>query len=662
MRWRAGEGFGEQFLSAAGLPITIKDRVIGVIQVYGQTAGQFDSQDLELLSAIGRQIGAAVENARLFEETAQRAGQQEALNVVASTMSQSLDLDELFKIALDKLVEVTGRERATIRLKDAETGRVELFAHRGFTEEEVEDLRRKTPHRTSEQVFASGEAMVINESESDSYSESLLRHSRSVAWIPMKSRSDVIGVLGISATRPMAFSPRELDFLQAIANVVGVALDNVRAYQQTRRNLERIRALHEIDKAILSSLDVKTVLDVLLEQIEVFLPYPAVTMIRLFNRKTGVLEPAACRGVDETEWKKSGNITATSNPMFFKQRAPFVISDLRQEPGPLDPEFLAKNHLVSLLVVPLFAKGETLGALSFYTRERHHFSGQETEFLSTLAGQAAIAIYNSQLYGELREQALELERSNKVKSEFLGIMSHELTTPITAIMGYATLIDEEVTGKANPEQKRAAQVIRQKGDDLLLMIRGILEATKLESGGAVVEKKNVDVAGLLNELKGSFTVPPEKSVSLYWEYGADLPSIRTDGAKLKQILNNLIQNAIKFTSEGSVSVSARYEPEAQVMRLRVKDTGAGIPPEMLPTIFEKFRQVDSSDTRCYEGIGLGLFIAKKFAELLGGEILVESETGKGSSFCVTLPWRPDEAASRSTDSELPSYRQSMRLL
>lgn len=629
--------------SCAILPLMVSGETLGIIHVASRTVGFFNTDKEDYLMAIARQMGIAIENhelfaqtRRLFEETTQRAREQEALNIIAGAISQSRDPEDLFQIALDKVIEVTARERASIRLKNDDTGRIELCACRGFSDEEVKDLRQRTPHRTSEQVFATGEPMIINESGSVDYSDSLLPESRSVAWIPMKSRANVVGVLGISATAPIPFSLREVAFLQAIANVIGVALDNARSCEQTRRNLERIRGLHEIDKAILSSLDLKEVLNVLLEKIEFFLPFSAATTIRLFNRKMGVLEPAACRGFDEAEWKRTPNISATSNPI-FDNNAPFMVPDLQKEPGPLDPEFLAKNHLVSLLVVPLFAKGETLGALSFYTRERHNFSSQETEFLVTLAGQAAIAIYNSQLYGELRMQALELERSNNVKSEFLGIMSHELTTPITAIMGYATLVEEEVVGEANPEQKRAAGIIRRKGDELLLMIRTILEATKLESGDGMVTNETVDLVGLFQELQDTFSSAGEKPLSLSWKLDSQLPSITTDRQKFKQILTHLIDNAIKFTPEGAVTICARHDVDAQAVTFQVSDTGVGVAPEMMPLIFEKFRQVDSSDARSYEGIGLGLFIAKKFTEMLGGEITAESELGRGSTFTVSLP-------------------------
>jgi Amt family ammonium transporter len=336
-----------------------------------------------------------------------------------------------------------------------------------------------------------------------------------------------------------------------------------------------------------------------------------------------------------------------------------AVFDVQKEPGPLDPEFLAKNHLSFLLVVPLIANDEVLGMSSFYSRDKHEFNAEEVEFLMTLAGQASIAIYNSTMYGNLQSQAETLKRSNQVKSEFLGIMSHELTTPITVMMGYATLIEEEVVGSASEEQKAAIRVIRRKGGDLLSMIRGILEATKLESGDIEVEKTEVDLAELLRELEAETIVPPGKNVSVNWSYDRLLPLLRTDSAKLKQTLVHLIDNGVKFTPEGLVGISAKYDSENQRITLDVADTGVGISAEMHSVIFEKFRQVDSSDTRSFEGIGLGLFIVKRNIELLGGEIIVKSDCGKGSTFTLTLPCDMACVAANSAVPELPSRLQSV---
>jgi signal transduction histidine kinase len=169
------------------------------------------------------------------------------------------------------------------------------------------------------------------------------------------------------------------------------------------------------------------------------------------------------------------------------------------------------------------------------------------------------------------------------------------------------------------------------------MVNSILYATSLEAEAVGVNSAQVTLADLLQELKAEYTMPSEKELTMLWECSCDMPVVQTDRAKLKNILDNLVNNAIKFTEEGHVAVTSRYISQSNSVEFKVSDTGVGIPKEKLPIIFEMFRQVDGSETRPYGGVGLGLFIAKKFAEMLGGKIDVQSEPDNGSTFTVTLP-------------------------
>lgn len=238
----------------------------------------------------------------------------------------------------------------------------------------------------------------------------------------------------------------------------------------------------------------------------------------------------------------------------------------------------------------------------------------------------------------LKKQAIELERANKVKSEFLGVMSHELRTPLNVILGYAGMVRERGLGEINRRQEEALGNVEKQSGVLLTMVNSIMEATKIEAGASIVESYEFSLGRFLDELKSICTIPADKEVTLNWNYPPDLPVIKTDSGKLGQILQNIVNNAIKFTAKGSVTVSAQLFPETKTLEVKVADTGLGIPPEALPTIFEMFRQVDSSDTRAYGGVGLGLYIVKKFTDLLGGKVVVESEEGRGSTFTVRIPY------------------------
>ena len=258
---------------------------------------------------------------------------------------------------------------------------------------------------------------------------------------------------------------------------------------------------------------------------------------------------------------------------------------------------------------------------------------------------------NAQLYEQIIQQAVELKRASKVKDEFLSVMSHELRTPLNLVLGYAGTMKDGIFGDINPDQEKALEKVLSHGNSLLSMISSILYATNIEANEIQTDSHRCALGDFLGELKAIFDMREEQQLSLIWDYPSDLPVVQTDREKLKQILQNLIRNAIKFTESGHVTISARIkectQPEKdkalasggkeKVIEFKVADTGSGIPPEKLPIIFELFRQADSSETRRHEGVGLGLYIAKHFTELLGGTIQVETAANEGSTFTVSIP-------------------------
>ena len=422
--------------------------------------------------------------------------------------------------------------------------------------------------------------------------------------------------------------------------VMGISRDiseRQRAEETIHLNMNRLRALHEIERSVGSTLDLHKVLDLLLEKIGLHLSYSAATVC-LVNRDTGQLEQVAYRNFwakyrAADGWEPTCALPSES----LNVKAPTAIMDLQTDSRTRDHESFRKHGLVSYLSVPLVAKAEFLGVLGFYTKEKCQFANDEIEFLMTVAGQGAIAIQNSQLYDEMKNLASELARSNKVKDEFLSVMSHELRTPLNVVMGYTGMVRDGLFGGINAEQDKALEKVISRANDQLTMISSILEATRIEVEGVKIEEQEFSLREFLDELKSSYDIPLDKQIALKWDYPLDLPVVKTDQRKLTHILQNLVNNAIKFTEKGSVSISAWYYPLAKAVEFKVADTGIGIPKGSQSAIFEIFRQVDSSETRTYGGVGLGLHIAKKFTELLSGKIWVESTPGKGSTFYVKLP-------------------------
>ncbi|HET8564347.1 MAG TPA: HAMP domain-containing sensor histidine kinase [Candidatus Binatia bacterium] len=238
---------------------------------------------------------------------------------------------------------------------------------------------------------------------------------------------------------------------------------------------------------------------------------------------------------------------------------------------------------------------------------------------------------------DLQKSYAGLERSKRAKSDFVSLMSHELRTPLSLIIGHAGMMQDGLLGQVTEEQRNSLDQIVRCSDELLAIVTSILQASSIESGVIRLQTDEFNPCDLLEELKSECVPVKEKEVHLIWNYPSNLPTVKTDREKLKHVLQTLIDNAIKFTDEGQVVVSLASFAEQGKVEFNIADTGIGIPSEALPLVFEKFRQLDSSITRQHGGVGLGLFIAKRFTELLGGELVVSSALGKGSTFTVTLP-------------------------
>lgn len=332
----------------------------------------------------------------------------------------------------------------------------------------------------------------------------------------------------------------------------------------------------------------------------------------------------------------------------IRENRVIAVKNILQDPTLIDNHrhILAKGGYSSFLGVPLRVGHRPIGTINLYCKEEREFSSDEISLIQAFADLAGTAIQNADLYAQLKNKSAELEKTNKLKSEFLSVVSHELRTPLNAIMGFATLLEDGAVGEIKPQQGQVLGKILRNSRELLNMINGLLEATRIEADAVKVESDDVSLSDVIGDLKLASDVPLDKEVSLIWDYPSEFPTMKTDREKLKHILRNLINNAVKFTGKGSVTISARYVRGEQRAEFEVADTGIGIPKDSQSIIFDMFRQVDSSDIRLYGGMGLGLYIVKKFTVLLGGKIEVESEPGKGSRFTVRLPLVPAQETER----------------
>jgi signal transduction histidine kinase len=580
------------------------------------------------------------ENARLLESARRNAREQGALNAIAAATARSLHLDAVLGIALDKALEVTGRDRGYICLKDPSSGRISVAAHRGIGAEHLDSLSRFVIRGGSgDAVLESDKAIVSNDTRKQYPGGEAPRDgSRALVQVPLKSKGLAIGFLTVATSTSIPFQPREVQFVEAIGNIIGVAIDNARLFSATEQNLRRMQTLLEIDQAIASTLDRGTLLSLLLEKISRGLPSSAIS-VELFDPETGRVQRVACCNLDEAEWNSPNERQGLRIANFvLRQKAPLKIGNLQTDRNWGDAEYFRKLGLVSYMGIPLIGKGEMLGVLSTYTKYEHEFNDEEIKLLSMVASQAAMAIQNAQLYEQTKTQATELDKANKLQADFTAMIAHDLRSPLTGIMGAAEMMDAGLLGSVNEEQKKWLGKIQATGRKLVDLVSDFLDLAKIEAGHIGLAKEDMDLEQLISStLENYLPLAQEKGITLRHSTPT-LPTLHADPRRLDQVLCNLLGNAIKFTNQGgAVEIGACLGGGAEV-KVYVKDTGVGIPKDEIAGLFQKYQQATSGKAYGKKGTGLGLVISKMIVEAHGGTIWVESEEGQGTAFFFTLPF------------------------
>jgi signal transduction histidine kinase len=318
------------------------------------------------------------------------------------------------------------------------------------------------------------------------------------------------------------------------------------------------------------------------------------------------------------------------------RRAPVQIPDLRSEPSNPVTDLILEAGFRALLVMPLLRPDRIVGALVVRRREPGEFPASTVDLLQTFAVQSVVAIQNARLFGEIEEKGRELAVASQHKSQFLANMSHELRTPLNAILGYTELIIDDIYGVAPPKMREVLDRVQRNGKHLLGLINDVLDLSKIEAGQLSLQLGNFSIREMLQGVYAAVEpLATAKQLALKLDVPQGLPQGRGDERRLSQVVLNLVGNAIKFTDQGEVKISAKSVNGS--FTVAVKDTGPGIDAADQQKIFEEFQQADNSSTRSKGGTGLGLAISRRIVEMHGGRLWVESEPGHGSIFAFTLP-------------------------
>jgi signal transduction histidine kinase len=463
---------------------------------------------------------------------------------------------------------------------------------------------------------------------------------RSIFGVPMVREGEPVGVFVMWRTEVRPFSERERELVATFADQAVIAIQNVRLLSETREALDQQRASGEVLSAISSSIaDTKPVFDKILESCERLFA-GKVAIIDLL-RDDGLVTLAAYHGPRREEVEKlypHPSDVSTATGSVIASRTVVQYSSLDQVPANGRAAFEVFG-IKSGIGAPMLWEGRGIGAIWVVREAPGGFSDKEVVLLRTFADQAVIAIQNARLVGEIQKKSEELEVANKHKSAFLASMSHELRTPLNAIIGFSEVLIERLFGELNEKQDDYLRDIHSSGRHLLNLINDVLDLSKVEAGRMELEPVRFDLPAALAD---AMTLIRERAtrhgITLSLAAPAELGSIDADERKFKQILLNLLSNAVKFTPDGG-RVEVEAIRDAAGVRVAVRDTGIGIAPEDQEAVFEEFRQVGADYTSKQEGTGLGLALTRRFVELHGGRIWVESAIGKGSTFYFTIPDR-----------------------
>jgi signal transduction histidine kinase len=658
----AATAIAGNFRSILAVPLMRGGSPIGAIAVGRPEAGAFPESHVALLRTFAEQAVIAIANVQLFNEVQARnrelmeaLEQQTATSEILRVISRSpTDVQPVFDTIVRSVLSLCDAAHSGVYLLAGDI--LSLAATAGLGMEARAAFESGYP-RTIGRDTVSGQAALeccvvqTRDLLSDPvYSQAPGSRvgARTVLAVPLMRDGRAIGSIGVWRAEVKPFSDSQVALLKTFADQAVIAIENVRLFteleERTReltRSVSELKALGEVGRAVSSTLNLETVLATIVSRATELAGLDGGSVweyddvreefhLHATNRLPGELVEVLRATPIRKGQGVLGRLAVTLEPVEIPD-----IAHERSYPSRLR-EALTSHGYRSVLAVPLLREHQLLGALAVNRSTPGGFEAELTELLKTFATQSALAIQNARLFREIEQKSRELEAASRHKSEFLANMSHELRTPLNAIIGFSEVLAEQLFGPVNEKQADYLRDILESGRHLLALINDILDLSKIEAGRMELEASEFD---LPRAIENALTLVRERAnrhgVELEHEVDPNLGAIRADERKVKQVLLNLLTNALKFTPAGGrVLVRARLLDHAA--EISVADTGVGIATEDQAAVFEEFRQVGAM-SRKVEGTGLGLAISRKFIELHGGRIWVTSEPGAGSTFAFTLP-------------------------
>jgi signal transduction histidine kinase len=659
--------------AAVHFPINIDGRGHGVLSAFARDAGFFQEDRVRMIQSLLDYLSVSVRGARLFERmqdfsrrkdfeissTAhelertnhrliQRVRELRALYEVAQHSGDRAGAAEVAAKALEHARDLLEAERAGVFLLDTAGAAFSPFPAvpdaPSVAAEAAGDWRDR---------LSAGECVSLDKPEDVRRLLPGWDDKKSALAAPMLTGEGLLGYLAVAGKRRPPFEEEDRRVLSLLGRHLSETVLNARLRDERERRIRDLTTLAEVFSVLSGEPDLaKTLRETARVVAEAM--GADVCVFLLYDEKTQelVAQPGA-HGLPADQESRLYRIplgdTSSTTVRVFVSGEPVLTVDAQIDPS-VSPQYALLWKTRSLLAVPLSVEKRCIGVLRLGHKEPGRFTTDHLRLAALVAEQAAAIVQNARLYRQVQASVAELERLNRVKTEFLSMVSHELRTPITSINGFVGIVLGRSIGPLTEKQERFLGLVKQSVLRLSILIDDLLDTSRIESGRVSLQPEWTAVAEILRQTQRDHAPGAQnRKLDISVELPEELPPVYADPHRVRQVVDNLVTNAMKFTPEGGkVVLAARRQDDGVIVSVR--DTGIGIPSAEREKVFEKFYQVKTEGVvRSHRGLGLGLAICRSFVEMHGGRIWVVSEPGKGSEFLFTLPRGSEKTAAAPAD-------------